>query len=86
MPLAPGNVVRRSYRPLLERTGLPLVRFHDLSHSAATVTLGRGVHPKIAYETWGHATVGDHLDLYSQVTESMQRQVAGAMDTLLAGD
>lgn len=85
-PLEAGNVLRRSFHPLLTRAGLPSIRFHDLRHTAATVMLGRGVHPKIAYETWGHATVGDHLDLYSQVTESMQRQVAGAMDTLLAGD
>ncbi|MHB1502095.1 MAG: site-specific integrase [Candidatus Dormibacteria bacterium] len=45
-PLAPGNVLRRSYRPLLERARLPPVRFHDLRHTAATLLLGQGVHPK----------------------------------------
>ena len=85
-PLEPGNVLRRSYRPLLERAGLPPVRFHDLRHTAATLLLGQGVHPKIASEMLGHSTVAITLDLYSHVTESMQRQAAGAMDTLLAGD
>ena len=85
-PLEPGNVLRRSYRPLLERAGLPPVRFHDLRHTAATLLLRQGVHPKIASEMLGHSTVAITLDLYSHVTESMQRQAAGAMDTLLAGD
>jgi hypothetical protein len=29
------NVVNRSFKPLLERAGLPSVRFHDLRHVAA---------------------------------------------------
>lgn len=85
-PLEPGNVLRRSYRPLLDRAALPEVRFHDLRHTAATLLLGQGVHPKIASEMLGHSTVAVTLDLYSHVTESMQRQAASAMDALLAAD
>ncbi len=59
---------------------------HDLRHTAATLLLGQGVHPKIASEMLRHSTVAITLDLYSHVTESMQRKAAGAMDTLLAGD
>jgi integrase len=45
-----------------------------------TLMLTSGVHPKVASEFLGHATVGITLDLYSHVSESMQREAARAMD------
>jgi len=39
------------------------VRFHDLRHSHATQLLLAGVHPKIAQERLGHATITTTLDL-----------------------
>ena len=77
-------MLRRSFHPLLTRAGLPSIRFHDLRHTAATVMLGRGVHPKIASEMLGHATVGITLDTYSHVTETMQRAAIGAIEAALA--
>jgi integrase len=42
-PIRKSNLLRRSYKPLLERAGLPLAtRFHDLRHSAATLLLAKG--------------------------------------------
>lgn len=55
-----------SFRRLLEKAGLPRVRFHDLRHTAATLMLGLGVHPKVASEMLGHSTITVTLDLYSQ--------------------
>jgi integrase len=40
----PSNLRNRSLKTLLERTGLPRIRFHDLRHTAATLLLGKGVH------------------------------------------
>jgi integrase len=34
------------------------MRFHDLRHSAATLLLGTGVHPKIVSELLGHTQIG----------------------------
>ena len=60
------------------------MRFHDLRHTAATIMLSRGVHPKVASEILGHATVAITLDLYSHVTESMQAEAAQLMDETLS--
>jgi integrase len=64
----------RTFDALLRRAGLPDVRFHDLRHSAATDWLKHGMHPKVASERLGHASVGITLDLYSHVTPTMQRE------------
>ena len=60
------------------------IRFHDLRHTAATLLLGRGVHPKIVSEMLGHSTIAITLDTYSHVTPTMQREAAAAMDAVLA--
>ncbi len=78
-PLNPENLVKRSFKPLLERAGLPEIRFHDLRHTCATLLLGRGVHPKIVQELLGHATIAMTLDTYSHYLPSMGDQASGAM-------
>ncbi len=72
------------FHPLLKSLGLPVIRFHDLRHTAATLLLGQGIHPKIVSEMLGHSTIAITLDLYSHVTPTMQRDAARAMNNLLA--
>lgn len=58
--------------------------FHSARHSAASLLLGRGVHPKIVSEMLGQSTVALTLDVYSHVTPAMHREAARVMDVLLA--
>jgi integrase len=74
--------LHRHYRPLLKRLDLPPVRFHDLRHTAATLLLLQGVHPKVVSEMLGHASVSITLDLYSHVLPDMQRDAMEAMARL----
>jgi integrase len=60
---------------------IPRIRFHDLRHSHATQLLRAGVHPKVAQERLGHSTISTTLDLYSHVTETMQKDAAAELDT-----
>jgi integrase len=62
---------------------LPDIRFHDLRHSAATLLLEKGIHPKIVSDMLGHSQVGITLNLYSHVTPTIQKQAANAMDEVL---
>ncbi len=82
-PVEGINLLQRNFRPMLERAGLPRIRFHDLRHTAATLLLGKGINPKIVSEMLGHATVAITLDIYSHVMPHMQEQAAAAMDALL---
>jgi len=82
-PLNPENLVKRSFKPLLHRSGLPEVRFHDLRHTCATLLMGRGVHPKLVQELLGHATIALTLDTYSHYLPSMGDRASGAMGDAL---
>ena len=82
-PFNPENLVKRSFKPLLKKAGLPEIRFHDLRHTSATLLLGRGVHAKLVQELLGHATIAMTLDTYSHYLPSMGDQAAGVMGDAL---
>lgn len=84
-PLRKNNLLRRSFRPLLTKAKLPKIRFHDLRHTAATLLLAQGIHPKVVQERLGHATVAITLDIYSHVLPSMQREAADSLDAIVGG-
>ena len=49
--------------------------------------LSRGIHPKIASEMLGHSmATRSPLDLYSHVTETLQREAARAVDAALQAE
>src|SRR5262249_44070430 len=81
-PLHPDLITRR-FRALVEQTGLPRIRLHDLRHTYATLALRAGVHPKVVSERLGHATVWITLDPYSHVAPSLDRQAAETVAGLL---
>lgn len=66
--------------------GLPEIRFHDLRHTATTLLLSRGVHPKLVQELLGHAAITQTMDTYSRVLPGMGDQTANAMESALSRD
>lgn len=81
-PVAP-DVFSRSFQRLARRIGLDGCRLHDLRHAFATTLLAGGVHPKIASEALGHASVAFTMDTYSHVLPTMQEQAAAAIQEAL---
>ena len=69
-----------------KRAGAPVLRFHDLRHTAATLALEAGVHPKVVQERLGHASVQITLDTYSHVQESVGKEAAGRIARYLDGE
>lgn len=76
---------RRWYGSAVRRAGLPVIRFHDLRHTAATLLLARGVNPKVVSEMLGHSSVAVTLTLYGHVTPHMQQEAAATMEQALGG-
>jgi integrase len=83
-PLDGNNFRQRTFGRLLEEAGLPVIRFHDLRHTAATLLLSAGVNVKLISEMLGHADITTTLRTYSHVLPGMGQQAADVMDGLLA--
>ncbi|MEI6805519.1 MAG: site-specific integrase [Myxococcaceae bacterium] len=83
-PLRRSNLRKRSFLPLLKSSGLPIIRFHDFRHTAATLLLSQGVHPKVVQERLGHAQISITLDTYSHVLPSMQKEAAEKLDMIFS--
>ena len=81
-PLNPSSTTRR-FRQVLADLGLPQMRFHDLRHSAATLLLAKGTHPRLVMELLGHSQVSLTLNTYSHVVGEMQDVTATQMDAVL---
>jgi integrase len=82
-PLDPTTVLRSSFWPLLAKAGVPKIRFHDLRHSAASLLLSMGTHPKIVQELLGHSNISMTLDTYSHTIPSLQADAVSRLNTLL---
>ena len=78
----PLQLPTTEFYPLPARTGLPRIRFHDLRHSAATLLLGLGIHPRSGGRCSAAAQIGITLDLYSHVTATMQQEAVRASEGL----
>jgi integrase len=82
--LYPDNV-SAAFKKLIEKVGLPPMRFHDLRHSTATILLAMGVHPKVVQEILGHTRISVTMDIYSHLLPSMQREAMDSLDNLFGG-
>ena len=70
----------KKFKQLLKEADLPVMRFHDLRHSAATILLGMGVPVKLVQELLGHSHFAMTMDRYSHVLPSMQREMMDQLD------
>jgi len=78
-----GTAVTKRVQQIAQDTGLGHLRFHDLRHTAATLMLSAGTHPKVVSERLGHATINITLDTYSHVLPDLQHEAAAVIDALL---
>jgi len=69
------NYLLRLFKKVLVDAGLAHMRFHDLRHSAATILLAMGIHPKVVQELLGHSSFLITMNLYGHVFPSMLDEV-----------
>jgi integrase len=80
-PIERRNLLRDWYK-IMNGSGLPQIRFHDLRHSAATLLFAQGVHPKTVMEILGHSDINTTMKVYGHVLDQMKRDAAAKMDEL----
>ncbi|WP_412674856.1 helix-turn-helix domain-containing protein [Aneurinibacillus thermoaerophilus] len=62
---------------------LPVIRFHDLRHTHATILLQLSENPKIVSERLGHVNITITLDTYSHILPDMQKNLAQNFDVAM---
>ncbi len=83
-PLAKSDFIRRDFKRLLAKTDLPSsIRFHDLRHTFATLSLAGGADLKALQAALGHARLTTTADTYAHVLAEQRRRVARVMDEVL---
>jgi len=64
---------------------LPVIRFHDLRHSAATIMITQGVDVGTVAKNLGHSRPSITTDIYYNALMTAQERAANKMDELFAG-
>jgi integrase len=71
------NVRRRHHDPAVEAAGLsPILRLHDLRHTAATLWLAAGESIYFAQQQLGHKDIQTTIDLYGHPDQAAHRDAA----------
>jgi integrase len=83
-PLHPESLMK-TFRRRAHRAGVPVIRFHDLRHTWATLALQAGVPVKVVQERLGHSSVSVTLDIYTHVASGMQKDAAEAVASWIFG-
>lgn len=78
----PSAITRKLHR-MQRRAGIPQIRFHDLRHSFATLSIEQGMDIKTISHMLGHTDAGFTMNTYMHVTDTMQQNVANAMGNLV---
>jgi integrase len=78
-----GGGSRGRFGLFLRRAGLPRIRLHDLRHTAATLLLEAGTHPRVVAERLAHSTPSLVMNTYGPVTERMQEQATATLNRVL---
>jgi integrase len=72
-----------AWKALLNEADVREVRLHDGRHTAATLLLSEGGHPRVVMEVLGHSQMRTTTDTYSHVMPALGRDAADRMGNAL---
>ncbi|PWB53160.1 MAG: hypothetical protein C3F13_10015 [Anaerolineales bacterium] len=78
-PLDQFNLYHQ-FKTLIERAGLPEIRFHDLRHTAASLMINDGLPIIVISRRLGHTKVSTTMDIYGHLLPDTQRELADRID------
>jgi len=83
IPFAPDYVTHR-FSELLEKNGLPHIRFHELRYSCASFLINMGFSLKDVQEWLGHSDIRMTANIYSHLDVSRKKNMADKLSSCLA--
>lgn len=71
---------RRPFRMIIERSGLPKMRIHDIRHTFASLLLQQGESIYYVKEQMGHASIQMTVDTYGHLVPGSNRDAVNRLD------
>ncbi|MGH9166343.1 MAG: tyrosine-type recombinase/integrase [Acidimicrobiia bacterium] len=82
-PIRHGWFYARVWKPALEEACLPEdVRIHDLRHTAASLLIAEGVHPRAVQAHLGHSSISVTMDRYGHLFPSEFEAIAEKLEAV----
>ena len=78
------DFISRKTKQIMKKSGLPVIRFHDLRHTAASL-LTPHVTPKQLQEFLGHEDISTTLGIYTHVLDEQKKETSKIMNSVLSG-
>lgn len=77
------STLQRDYKDIVSKCGMEKLRFHDLRHSYAVMSLEAGVSIKTLQDALGHHSAAFTLDIYGHVSDEMRKDGAAKLENLI---
>jgi len=82
-PIGCFNMVRRHFTPALKRAGLPLIRFHDLRHTYASLLIQQGENIKYIQSQLGHSSPTVTLNVYAHLMKDQNQEAVCRLENTI---
>ena len=79
----PNNMIKRYFKPCLEKAGIRNIRFHDLRHTYATLMIAKRVPIKFIQQQMGHSSIQVTLDKYGHLMPELYEMGASVMNDIV---
>ena len=77
------DFVSRKFHKLLEKYEFPIIRFHDLRHSCASLLIANGFSLKDIQEWFGHSDIQTTANIYAHLDVERKNKIANSMSNTL---
>jgi integrase len=84
-PIDRRNLVNRGLDRALKRAGIPPLRFHDLRHTFAALSIEAAVDPKTLQAMMGHASIKVSLDIYGHLYTAAFDRASKSLEAVISG-
>ena len=84
-PVNPWHITERAFKPLLRRAGLPVIRFHDLRHTFASLMLSEGVRIDVVSRMLGHSSPAITLGIYAHLMPGDEEAAVARLQARIGG-
>ncbi len=82
-PMNNSNLIARHFLPALKAAGLPVIRFHDLRHTNASLLIEQGENLKYIQSQLGHSSPSVTLNVYAHLMKSENQEAAHRLENMV---